>query len=34
MLMFSLTLLYTGLHQVVWGGLYTTSIGFTEALGG
>ena len=33
MLMFSLTLLYTGLHQVVWGGLYTTSIGFTEALG-
>ena len=33
MLIFSFTLFYTGLHQVVWGGVYTTSIGFTEALG-
>ena len=33
MLIFSFTLFYTGLHQVMWGGVYTTSIGFTEALG-
>ena len=33
MLIFSLTLFYTGLHQVLWGGVYTTSIGYTQALG-
>ena len=33
MLIFSVTLFYTGLHQVLWSGVYTTSIGFTEAFG-
>ena len=30
MLMFSFTLFYTGLHQALWGGVYTTSIGLTK----
>ena len=30
MLMFSFTLFYTGLHQTLWGGVYSTSIGFTK----
>ena len=30
MLMFSITFFYTGLHQVLWGGVYATSIGLTE----
>ena len=33
MLIFSLTLFYTGLHQVLWSGVYTTSIGYTQAFG-
>ena len=38
MLMFSITLFYTGLHQTLWGGVYSTSIGFmrgyvTESIG-
>ena len=33
MLIFSVTLFYTGLHQVLWSGVYTTSIGFTQAFG-
>ena len=30
MLMFSFTLFYTGLHQTLWGGVYSASIGFTK----
>ena len=30
MLLFSITMFYTGLNQTLWGGVYSTCIGFTE----
>jgi len=33
MLMFSITLFYTGLNQTLWGGVYSTCIGYTEGFG-
>ena len=31
MLLFTITMFYTGLNQTIWGGVYTTCIGFTSA---
>jgi len=33
MLMFSITMFYTGLNQGLWGGVYSTCIGFTGGFG-
>ena len=33
MVLLSLTMFYTGLHQVMWNGVHTTCVGFTIAFG-
>jgi len=33
MLLFSITLFFTGLNQAFWGGVYATCVGFTEGIG-
>jgi len=33
MLLFSITMFYTGLNQTLWGGVYSTCIGFTGGFG-